>query len=361
LVLVVATLLGACAPEVITPPAVTVTSVPVEHRIVVPSPPDDPMPSEWWPLTGLSAEDAAPADLERVAIGVKIENTPEARPQTGLEYADIVFEEYINDSCVRLMAIFHTTHPSEVGPVRSARNMDPNIIGSFYGVLVASGTNSAVKWGWPDDQLFLAEDFRGQTGILHESEGFERVNPRSSMHSLRANLPLMADTAVAEGVPSASQQFVYAYPDEIATATVEGAPVGTIDIRFSANGHPHWVWDAVSGLWQRFEYTKEDVTKDGNPITAANVIILRVVVKYTNGKNPESLVIVPEATGFVATGGKVVQILWSKADRRGKFLLTTFDGRPVYLEPGQTWIELVPLSGVVRDKAVIKFDDVVQP
>jgi hypothetical protein len=67
---------------------------------------------------------------------------------------------------------------------------------------------------------------------------------------------------------------------------------------------------------------------------------------------------VSSASGFVATGGKAVPIRWTKADRGDLYHLTTLDGEPVYLAPGQTWVELVPSSGAVI--ATIEFDGVLQ-
>jgi hypothetical protein len=364
LTVLIALLFSACAPEVVTPPAETITATPRDNRDPVPSPPDDPIPSVVWPLTGLSAVGADPADVAGIALGVKVENGSMARPQSYLEYADIVFEEYINDSGVRFLAVFQTTLPDEVGPVRSARNMDPNLMGSFHTALVASGCNFEVQkvFQYAEQYLFM-EDAKhsGVTkGYIWYSEGFFRVNPTISMHSLRVDLPVVADDAIAKGATPATKQFDYAYPAELATASVEGTPVGTIDIRFSGIGHPHWDWDATTGLWQRFEFSQPHLTQDGNQIAATNVIILRAAVVYSNGKNPESIVIVSGAPGFVATGGKVIPILWSKADRYDTFHLTTLDGEPVLLAPGKTWVEIVPRWGA-RDWATIKFDDVVQP
>ncbi len=357
-------ILAACAPAVITPPAETVTATPTDDRWVVPSPPEDPVPAVVWPLTGLSAVGAPAEDVARVPVPIKIENTANGRPQKGLEYADIVFEEYINSACLRLMAIFQSTYPEDVGPIRSARNMDPNIVGSFHAALVASGCNYAVQATFRRlGQLLYADDFSPTTGFLQGSEGFTRM-PRSQINKdlefrLWGHPAIFAAEAVADGIGPATPQFDYAYPATDATATIQGAPVGTIDLRYSSCGHPHWVWDETLGTWQRFEFDDPDITMDGNQIGAANVIIFRVRVAYTQGYNPESFVIVTNAPGFVATGGKVVPILWTKANRGDTFHLTTLDGQPVYLAPGQTWVEMVPLSGAWTT-AVIKFDGVVQ-
>lgn len=362
-VLIVALLAG-CAPEVVAAPVVTLSDHPKEIREVVPSPPEDPMPEVAWPLTGLSAEGVGTEVLERPAIGVKVENGTEARPQAGLEHADIVFEEYINDRSTRFLAVYHTYYPEEVGPVRSARSMDPNIFGSFHSALVSSGANFGVQniFQWDHQYLFM-EDARYQNitkGYIWYCDGFYRVSPTASMHSVRIDVASMAECALEKGASPAGPQFDYAYPAEAATAVLEGDPVSTVDIRFSYKAHPHWVWDEADGRWRRFEFGDPHLTQDGNPITAANVIVLRVKVVYTQPRIPESMIIRTGDPGFVATGGKVIPIAWSKSDRTGKFILTTLDGDPVLLAPGTTWIELAPRVGGA-DTATITFDGVVQP
>jgi hypothetical protein len=359
----IATLIGGCAPEVVSAPAETVSAVPAEHRIIVPSPPEDPIPEIVWPLTGLGAQGVAQASLDRVAIGVKVENGSIARPQVGLEYADIVFEEYINNSATRFLAVFHTYYPDEVGPVRSARNMDPNIIGSFNTALVASGCNFAVQKDFQYAQQYLFMEDAKHSGVtqgyIWYSEGFFRVSPTISMHSLRVDVTPLAESAVEKGASPASPQFVYAYPADIATAPLEGDSVGTIDLRFSGNAHPHWDWDTEGGLWKRYEFDDPHMTQDGNQISAANIVILRVRVAYTNGVNPESFVIRTNDPGFVATGGKVIPVLWTKTSKDDTFHLKTLDGEPVQLAPGSTWVEMVPRSGS-GEWTYIRFDGVDQ-
>src|SRR5271165_5176465 len=76
------------------------------------------------PLTGLP--DPSGQSLTRPALSIKIENTPQARPQTGLDMADVVYEEVTEAGITRFMAVFNSAVPPVVGPVRSARIMDPD-------------------------------------------------------------------------------------------------------------------------------------------------------------------------------------------------------------------------------------------
>ena len=353
-----------CTPEIVEPPAVTVSDEPREDRAVAPTPPEDPTPEVVWPLTGMIAEGVPGADLGRPAVAVKIENTADGRPQKGLEYADIVFDEYINAGCLRLVAVFHSTLPEAVGPVRSARNQDPNIMGSFDTPIFSSGANRGVQETFNGlEQVLFGNALYTYNDYLRFSHGFtrkswEEVNKPLEFR-LWGNTQVFAEEAEEAGAGPAPQQFDYAYPAALATAAVEGEPVATMDLEYSACGHPHWDWNAESGVWDRFEFSDRHVTMDGTPIQAANVVILRVDVAYTQRKIPESFVVVSDAPGFVATHGAVQPILWTKSSRTGGYILETLDGDPVLLAPGQTWIELVPLSGA-WDKATITFDGEVQ-
>src|SRR3954447_25443220 len=88
-----------------------------------------------WPLTGVPV-DAVPS---RPALAVKIENSIDARPQTGLNAADIVWEEVVEGGITRFVAVYHSTLPEEIGPVRSVRPMDPAVAAPLHGLLAFSG------------------------------------------------------------------------------------------------------------------------------------------------------------------------------------------------------------------------------
>src|SRR5688500_8037294 len=94
------------------------------------------------PLTGEEAP--SDVDVERPAIAVKVENSPEARPQSGLEDADIVIEEIVEGGITRFMTIFHCGEANRLGPVRSARFDDANIMKPFTRAMAYAGSNDFV-------------------------------------------------------------------------------------------------------------------------------------------------------------------------------------------------------------------------
>jgi hypothetical protein len=315
---------------------VTFTPVPEVTRQPVADPPDDPIPAITWPLTGVDASEADPVLLARPSIAIKIPNEGEhSRPQKNLEHADIVFEQYVEGGIPRLVAVFHSNQPETVGPVRSMREMDPNIVGSFGGPLVFSGANTNVmNSARATGQLLIAQDVG--------SQGFFRTNDRRSPYNLHVTLATVLEQAGDS--PPPPQQFDYAYPAELATATVSGTAATIIDLRMSRYGEPGWNWQADPGIWTRTEFDEPDITVDGNQISATNVVVLFVKI-YENWGLPVTEMIVSNRPGYVATGGKYIPILWSKSERTGKYVLTTEDGQPVLLAAGQTWVELIPNEG----------------
>ncbi len=338
----VAVAAAACAPAQITPAAVTVTPEPVVTRRPVADPPPDPIPTIAWPLTGLDATGVDPALLARPSLAIKIPNDgSKSRPQKNLEYADIVFEQYVESGIPRLVAVFHSNQPEEVGPVRSMREMDPNIVGSFQGPLVFSGANrNVMNYARSTGQVLIAQDLG--------DGGFFRTKDRYAPYNLHVNLADVVEQAADS--PPPPQQFDYAYPAERATAAVQGTPATRLALRLSRYGAPGWDWQADAGVWTRTEFGEPDITVDGNQISATNVVVLFVRI-YFNWGLPVSDMIATNRAGYVATGGKYIPILWSKSDRTGTYVLTTQDGQPVTLAAGQTWVELIPNEGVAAGDA----------
>jgi hypothetical protein len=333
----------ACAPEQITPATVTITPDPIVTRSPAPLPPTDPIPVVAWPFTGIDASGATAAQFAQPAISIKIPNDPSghARPQKNLEYADLVIEEYVEAGIPRLIGVFQSNYPDEVGPVRSMREMDPNIVGSFGGPLVFSGANSyVISYGKSTGQKLIAQDL-GDAGFFRTKDRYAPYN----LHVRFADI-----LAQSQGMVAPPAQFSFAYPSSLATAAATGTPTTHIALRMSRYGEPKWDWDEASATWLRSEFTTPDVTVDGTRLAATNVLVLFVTINISHSL-PVSQMIVSNSPGFLATGGKYIPILWSKAGRTDPYVLTTTDGTPVTLAPGKTWMELIPNGGIAVGSA----------
>jgi hypothetical protein len=298
--------------------------------------PPEPEVPMVWPLTGVAAEDVA----ARPALAVKIENARQARPQTGLEDADLVWEEVVEGGITRFVAVYHSHAPELVGPVRSVRPMDPAIVAPLHGVLAYTG-------GQPP---FV--DAVGAAGVQsvvmdHGDDGFVTTRERRAPHNVYGELETFWAQADADRTAPPPAQLEHAREAGTGTATRTGAPAARLDARLTHSSRAVWDWAGDRGAYVRSEGDEPAVSADGDRIAATNVVLVAATMVDTPFRDPAG-VAVPETqlvgTGdaVVASGGKHVAVTWSKDAVDTPLVLTGADGQPVRLEPGPTWIELVP-------------------
>lgn len=281
------------------------------------------------PLTGLPIVDAVAA--ERPALVVKIDNGPPARPQSGLNQADIVYEENV-EQITRFAAVYHSELPDPVGPVRSGRTQDIELLGSLNRPLFAwSGGNSAVT------AAVRRSDLR-DIGALSEygPGGYFRSSSRRAPHNLYASGPdLMGLAPDDAGAPPA--QFVYRTVADLPS----GDPVASL--RLSMDGvRVEWTWDATTSTFQRSQGGSPHVGADGERVDAHNIVVLYVAYRTSaaDSRSPEAVTL-GTGSGWVFSDGRWISVTWSRADRLEPITLTDNNGRPVPLTPGRTWVELV--------------------
>jgi hypothetical protein len=306
----------------------------VDAAKVAPPTPQVPL---VWPLTGVATE----AVDERPAIAVKIENLPAARPQTGLDRADMVWEEVVEGGITRFVAVYHSQLPETVGPIRSVRPMDPPIFGPTKGVLVYSG-------GQPPFVAAVGE--AGLQSIVHDEgdDGFFLRKGKKAPHNLYGT---MADfLAQADDDRTAPpQQFRHVRTPGQGSATTAGAPFALLDVKLTHSSRAQWQWGAAENAFLRNEGTTPAVSPEGTRLTATNVVVLSVEMVNTTFVDPAGTPVpetklVGQGEGLVASGGKQLAVTWSKAAVDAPLELSGPDGGPVLLEQGTTWVELVPRS-----------------
>jgi len=294
-----------------------------------------PVVPATWPLTGVAGE-----PVERAALGVKIENTAVARPQTGLEQADVVWETIVEFDVSRLVAVFHSQVPAEVGPIRSVRPMDPLILAPTHGLLAYSG-------GQPGILALVQES--GLQSISHDAgaAGMYRTRDRAAPHNVYGTPEVFWGQADASHQASPAEQFTFARSADRAAAAQVGTPATTLDFRLSPASNPRWTWDAASGTWQRAEGDTPAMARSGSRLSAVNVV--SITAGHPNspfgaqgGAPVPTYELVGSGDGVVATGGKTVAVRWQKDAQDAPLRVFLPDGRPADLAPGNTWVELVP-------------------
>jgi hypothetical protein len=293
------------------------------------------------PLTGF---ELGGESVSGPSIAVKIDNTADGRPQVGIAAADVVFEELVEGGVTRYLAMFHTAVPDEVGPVRSGRPQDADLVPSFGGVFVFSGVgNSNVREIIRGTGLQLVE--HDTSGGTPDGAYFFRSDRKPAPWNLHIEAADLLENYSALAAPV--QQFNFKTAPEEASAFVDGVPAEEISVIFSKGIQSNWEWDAATGTYLKFLGNgSPDVDANGTQISATNLLIFTPNYFDVEGL-PSAKVGQTRESAFIATGGKLITGVFDTTEFGAPIKLFYGEEQPVFLAPGKTFILLPPGAGSI--------------
>jgi len=289
------------------------------------------------PFNGLAAEDDIL--LDRRAIAVKIDNHPQARPQSGLQEADAIIELLVEGGFTRFMAIFHDNDTDYLGPVRSVRPTDSTLVAAMGATLVISG-------GQPWIQNLTAG--RGVNLIGENTTALFRIPGRAAPHNLygdTTDLRTVADQRAYNNDPPGP---LY----RVDTWRIPDTPAVKISLDWSDGNVVTWLYDPDSQTYLREtnDRTSNTVDRQGN-LTQINADVLVILTGEETVAFPPAGVAgsgVPEAdtvgTGdaYVFARGAMWQGTWTRDAITDPFTLLNADGTEAVVPAGFPWISIFP-------------------
>ncbi len=339
------------ATETPVPPTATPTEVAAPSQIVTPFPPG------VNPLTGLEVTD--PEMLEHIPLAIKISNSPQVRPQSGLNSADILFEHYAEGNITRFTGIFYGTFPERVGSVRSGRLIDLEIPAMYHGIFAFSGMSGGVKQRFRASDLFpdqvASPDFGiGQPyfyRVPEEGKAFEHT-----LYAAPLELRALAAKRGIDGPPEFPQLMAFADTSPVLPNMFE---VSYFEINYLPNVcTAEWSYDAASGRWLR--QTAGKIHTDyltGEQVYASNVVIIFAnhlptdILEDTHGGGHMSIEIQVWGSGsaLLFRDGEMYQGYWNRAERGDMLTFQDTSGNPLPLKPGNSWFQLVPANTTAEE------------
>ncbi len=281
-----------------------------------------------FPLTGVGTSDAAKA--RRPAVAVKIDNSADARPQAGIDHADLVYEEY-TEGITRFIVVFQSSDAPAVGPVRSVRPADPDVVKPLGGPLAFSGGSPAVL------DVVKASGLRQITE--NDTDTLKRRAGRAAPHNLYTTTDALFHKAGSVPPPPPFGPFLT--PGQAFTGA-GATPATHLNLAPAPDVTAAYQWDPPSGTWKRTTDGRPHVLEGGGQISPTNII-----VQYTPYSTfaADKKVRYPEVVGsgdaLVFASGTMVRAKWSKAAAGSVTTYTDTTGKPIALPPGQTWIHLL--------------------
>jgi hypothetical protein len=277
------------------------------------------------PLTGLP--DPTGVAQTRPVLSIKIDDLASVRPQSGLEAADIVWNEVVEGGITRFLAMFQSTSADVVGPVRSVRRTDPAIVWPVGGIFVYSGgARGAVEMIEAAPVTLVDEDRAG--------DAMFRDRSRSAPHNLFARPDRLWAIGGQPAPPPAL--FDYATPKKPPSGAT---PVTGATIAYRGDYAVNYTWDATSGSWLRSTGGRPFTARDGRQLATQNVVVLKV--EYTGGVGNDGAEanLVGQGSAVVLRNGTATDATWERSDRTEPIRIVA-NGKPVKLVPGRTWVEL---------------------
>lgn len=287
------------------------------------------------PFTGVRVAE----EVSTRPILATINNHPQARPQSGLAAADVVYEMLAEGDVTRFLALYQSEVPDSIGPIRSARSYFIDIAAGLDAFYIAHGYS-------PEAKSMLDRRVVDQiNGMQYDGTFFTRSSKRKAPH----NSYITGENVMA-GAEKVGASLLYqkkvSYPFYEAEDSVKiGAAANEVTMMYNSGGsfNSHYVYDAETNHYKRYSANVETIDAETNEsIELANVLFFEMPHRIIDSEGRRDITITDGGNAYVAQAGTVREVKWKNAD--GLLVAVEEDGTEVKLVPGNTWIHFVPTT-----------------
>lgn len=284
----------------------------------------------YSPLNGILVADEAAT--KRVVTAVMIENSPDARPQSGLAEADVVFEAVAEGGITRFIALYQNSRPSIVGPVRSLR--------PYYADWAAGFDPSVAHVGGSPEALSMIRS--GNYGVdidqFFNSGSYWRATDRAAPHNVYTNFDKL--DALNASKKHTTSTFSFApRTNEIAVETPTASQI-TINVStgtFSVS----YAYNPTKNSYDRKQGGVAHTDREKGQISPKVVIALKTSVTLSADGTHMSIATSGSGQAYVFQNGTVTEGTWSKASPKAQLFIKDANGQDIKLVRGLTWITTV--------------------
>ena len=286
----------------------------------------------YSPLTGVAV---TKEQSELPVTGIMIENSPDARPQAGLNQAGVVFEAIAEGGITRFLTLWQESQPDYVGPVRSVRPYYVDWLQGFDAAIAHVGGSAEALQKIKNENVRDLDQF-------HNPGPYKRVSNRYAPHNMYTSLGGLLDLQRSKGWTSS--KFT-GFPRK-AEKPSEAPTARTIDITISGRLYDvHYDYDLASNSYKRSEGGRPHVDERSKAQISPKVVIA-IVVPYSIHSDG-----VHSNYGTIGTGkayifqdGNSIEATWTKTSAKSQIAFTDAAGKPITLNPGQTWITATSIA-----------------
>lgn len=293
------------------------------------------------PLTGVYVKEEKLGQRPIVAM---LDNHYGARPQAGLKDADIIYEILAEGNITRYMAVFQSTMPENLGPIRSARPYYISRALEYDPYYVHVGGSEQAK---KDIRNLNMADI---DGLSSGSNVFWRTKHKRIPHNMYSNAQAIIKEGNRKGHRTEVTYDSLNYKDEL--QVLSGESCTGLDIiylqptnRDKDGYHVGFTYDEGKKLYERLVNNKPYGDEiDGSTLMTTNIIVQYASHKVLDNEGRLAVGFIGSGKGYYISAGEKIGITWEKKDRRGLTRYYDKSGSELVLNPGKTWIQVVPLN-----------------
>lgn len=295
-------------------------AIPIKKKVVA-------APAFYSPLTGNATDEAS---TKRHITAIMIENSPDARPQSGLKDAGVIFEAVAEGGITRFIALYQEGRPGLIGPVRSVRPYYVEWAAGFDPAVAHIGGSARAL------QMIRSGNYGVDMDQFFNAGSYWRAADRYAPHNVYTNFDRMDALASAKGKTASTFTFAERVNEKASkTPNASHINIGVSSGAFNVD----YDYDAASNSYIRKQGGQPHADREGGQLQPKVVIALRVSMSlaFEDG-NREQITTTGTGQGYIFQNGTVQEVTWSKADAKSPLVFTGADGKPVSLVRGQTWI-----------------------
>ena len=302
----------------------------------------------YSPLTGLETKDKNAANA--AATCIMIENSAEARPQSGLKDAGVIYEAIAEGGITRFMAVYQDAKPQYIGPVRSARMTFVEMSRQYKcGYIHVGGATVAIE------TLRAGNGYRDLDGGWVEGKYVFRIRERYAPHNVYTNFDAIDEWEKTKGWTSSTfNGFARIKPDTTVEVPEEKRNATKVSINFSGNSvyNVRYVYDAATNKYKRFHAYQNtphlDKAKNGKTTQHAPDVVIAMRVTTKSRPKAKAGFFDHTTTGsgeaVIFQNGTATKATWKRATVKDELAFYDEDGEVIELNRGQTWISMYASS-----------------
>ena len=296
-----------------------------------PKPAPTPEPVKYYsPLTGNLVE--TEAATHQAVTGIMMENSPDARPQSGLKDSGVVFEAIAEGGITRFLVLYQEQKPQLIGPVRSVRMYYVDWVAAFNASVAHVGGSAAA----------LTEVRNGNYRDIDQffnSSSYWRATDRYAPHNVYTSFERIDALNAKKGFTTS--EFTGFTRKDSATTT---PTVTSIDVKMSGPlFNSHYAYNAATNTYDRSQAGKPHLDREGGQISPRVVVAMKVnQVRVFEDGYREQIDAIGSGSATIFQDGTVQEVTWKKLSRTAQVTFTDAAGVDVPLARGQTWLAAIP-------------------